>query len=89
MRSICACVCAPQAGLAFWDKLNDISNRRHKSGYCATAALVASRQQKEKGDLWRFSTRSVEGRGGQLRRIGRRMICWRRRSKGKYTEGRW
>ena len=36
------------------------------------------------GDLWRFSTRSVEGRGGQLKRIGRRMICWRRRGKGKY-----
>ena len=39
----------------------------------------------ERGDLWRFSTRSVEGRGGRLKHIGRRMICWRRRSIGKYT----
>ena len=40
---------------------------------------VATRQKREKGDLWRFSTRSVEGRGGRLKHIGRRMICWRRR----------
>lgn len=39
---------------------------------------------REWGDLWRFSTRSVEGRGGRLKHIGRRMICWRRRSTGKY-----
>ena len=36
------------------------------------------------GNLWRFSTRAVEGRGGRLKHIGRRMICWRRRSNGKY-----
>ena len=36
------------------------------------------------GDLWKFSTRAVEGRGGRLKHIGRRMICWRRRSNGKY-----
>ena len=39
---------------------------------------------RRRGDLWRFSTRSVEGRGGRLKHIGRRMICWRRRSNGKY-----
>ena len=26
----------------------------------------------------------LEGRGGRLKHIGRRMICWRRRSNGKY-----
>eukprot|EP00966_Prymnesium_polylepis_P203564 4716176-Prymnesium_polylepis.1 len=36
------------------------------------------------GNLWRLSTRAVEGRGGRLKHIGRRMICWRRRSNGKY-----
>ena len=46
--------------------------------------LMASRQMREYGNLWRFSTRSVEGRGGRLKHIGRRMICWRRRSNGKY-----
>ena len=45
---------------------------------------VASQQMRKWGDLWRFSTRAVEGRGGRLKHIGRRMICWRRRSNGKY-----
>ena len=36
------------------------------------------------GNLWRFSTRAVEGRGGRLKHIGRRMVCWRLRSNGKY-----
>eukprot|EP00966_Prymnesium_polylepis_P127440 2947673-Prymnesium_polylepis.1 len=29
------------------------------------------------GNLWRFLTRAVEGRGGRLKHIGSRMICWR------------
>eukprot|EP00966_Prymnesium_polylepis_P213488 4944293-Prymnesium_polylepis.1 len=73
-----------KAGLAHHELLNDISNRRHKSWYAANVWAVASRQMRQRRNLWRFSTRAVEGRGGQLKRIGRRMICWRRRSTGKY-----
>ena len=73
-----------KAGLELHELLNNVSNRRHKSTYFHAMWAVASRQMKEWGDLWRFSTRAVEGRGGRLKRIGRRMICWRRRSTGKY-----
>ena len=73
-----------KAGLEVHELLNNVSNRRHKSTYFHAMWAVASRQMKEWGDLWRFSTRAVEGRGGRLKRIGRRMICWRRRSTGKY-----
>ena len=39
---------------------------------------------RRRGDLWPYSTRAVEGRGGQLKKIGRRIICWRRRCQGTY-----
>eukprot|EP00965_Chrysotila_dentata_P139542 4613463-Pleurochrysis_carterae.AAC.1 len=29
------------------------------------------------GNTWRFSTCAIESRGARLKRIGRRMICWR------------
>ena len=61
-------------------KLNDISTRRHKCRYGHLFATVIPRQMRRWGDLWCFSTRSVEGRGGRLKHIGRCMICWRRRS---------
>lgn len=73
-----------KAGLRFHELLNGVSNFRHKSWYAANIWAVASRQMLMYGNLWRFSTRSVEGRGGRLKHIGRRMICWRRRSTGKY-----
>jgi hypothetical protein len=73
-----------KAGLQFHELLNNVSNRRHKSWYANDIWAVGSRQMLNKGDLWRFSTRAVEGRGGRLKHIGRRMICWRRRSTGKY-----
>jgi hypothetical protein len=73
-----------KAGIKHHSLLNDISTRRHKSWYASKTWAVLSRQMREYGDRWRFSTRAVEGRGGRLKHIGRRMICWRRRSKGKY-----
>ena len=73
-----------KSGLKHHELLNNVSNRRHKSWYANKIWAVASRQMLRRGDLWRFSTRSVEGRGGRLKHIGRRMICWRRRSNGKY-----
>ena len=39
--------------------------------YAHIFMTVLPRQMRLWGDLWRFSTRSVEGRGGQLKRIGR------------------
>ena len=66
--------------LAFLNLLNDLSTLRHKSWYAHIFATIVPRQMRKWGDLWRFSTRSVEGRGGRLKHIGRRMICWRRRS---------
>ena len=69
-----------KSGLAFHSSLNDVSNRRHKCWYAHKIWAVGSRQMRQRGDLWRFSTRAVEGRGGRLKHIGRRMICWRRRS---------
>jgi len=72
---------------AFWtlkaadaclQRLNDVSERRHKSWY-PHLMRIAALQMRVKGDLWRFSTRCVEGRGGQIKRIARRMVCWRRR----------
>ena len=51
---------------------------------CVPPWAVATRQMRKCGNLWRFSTRAVEGRGGRLKHIGRRMVCWRLRSNGKY-----
>ena len=73
-----------KAGLLHHELLNNISNRRHKSWYAQKIWAVATRQMRKYGNLWRFSTRAVEGRGGRLKHIGRRMVCWRRRSNGKY-----
>ena len=69
-----------KAAIDFLDVLNDVSTRRHKSWYAHLFITIVPRQMRRWGDLWRFSTRSVEGRGGRLKHIGRRMLCWRRRS---------
>ena len=70
---------ALKGATAYLERLNAVSNRRHKSCYPHQFMTVVPRQMQMWGDLWRFSTRSVEGRGGQLKKIGRRIICWRRR----------
>ena len=61
------------------DHLNIVSDRRHKSCYPHQFMTTVSRQIRAEGDLWRFSTRSVEGRGGRIKRISRSIVCWRRR----------
>ena len=48
-----------KAGIKYHEVLSDISNRRHTSWYVAKIWQVASRQMRDLGDLWRFSTRSV------------------------------
>ena len=60
------------------ERLNSVSERRHKCWY-VPLMRIAARQMRAKGDLWRFSTRCVEGRGGQIKRIARKIVCWRRR----------
>ena len=68
-----------KASVSLLDHLNVVSDRRHKTCYPHQFMTVATRQIRERGDLWRFSTRSVEGRGGRIKRISRRIVCWRRR----------
>ena len=66
------------------DLLNTVSNRRHKCAYIQMFMTVGAKQVRQRGNLWPYSTRAVEGRGGQLKKIGRRIICWRRRCVGTY-----
>jgi len=73
-----------KSSAALLDLLNSVSNRRHKCAYVQMMMTVGAKQVRQRGNLWPFSTRAVEGRGGQLKKIGRRIICWRRRSQGTY-----
>ena len=50
-----------KAGLNHHELLNDVSMRRHKCWYANKIWAVASRQMRRYGNLWRFSTRAVEG----------------------------
>ena len=45
-------------------------------------AYVASQQMAERGDLWPYSTRATEARGGRYKRFMRRVVCRRKRSVG-------
>ena len=63
------------------DHLNVVSDHRHKSCYPHQFMTTLSRQIRARGDLWKYSTRSVEGRGGRIKRISKKIICWRRNCK--------
>ena len=56
-----------------------MSNDRCVSHYLPLVAYVASRQMAKRGDLWRYSTRAVEARGGRYKRISRK-VAHRKRS---------
>ena len=73
-----------KSSAALLDLLNTVSNHRHKCAYVQMMMTVGAKQVRARGNLWPYSTRAVEGRGGQLKKIGRRIICWRRRSQGTY-----
>jgi len=73
-----------KSSAALLELLNSVSNWRHKCAYIQMMMTVGAKQVRTRGNLWPFSTRAVEGRGGQLKKIGRRIICWRRRSQGTY-----
>ena len=67
------------ASVTLLDHLNVVSGLRHKSCYPHQFMTVIPRQMRARGDLWRLSSRSVEGRGGRFKRVSRRIVCWRRR----------
>ena len=70
-----------KASSSLLEHLNVVSDGRHKSCYPHQFMTTVPRQIHARGDLWRFSTRSVEGRGGRIKRISRRIVCWRRNCK--------
>ena len=69
------------AGLRQLKAMNIMSNVRCDSDYFPLVAYVASQQMALRGDLWPYSTRAVEGRGGRYKRIDRRIVCKRKRAK--------
>ena len=56
-----------------------MSNDRCVSHYLPLIAYVAPRQMARRGDLWPYSTRAVEARGGRYKRIWRK-VAHRKRS---------
>ena len=67
-------------GLAQLKAVRIMSNERCDSDYFALIAYIACQQMAIRGDLWPYSTRAVEGRGGRYKRIDRRIICKRKRA---------
>ena len=58
-----------------------MSNDRCVSDYLPLAAYIVPQQMAERGDLWPYSTRAVEGRGGRYKRIRRKVVCFRKPAK--------
>ena len=56
-----------------------MSNDRCVSHYLPLVAYVAPRQMAKRGDLWPYSTRAVEARGGRYKKISRK-VAHRKRS---------
>jgi hypothetical protein len=50
-----------------------MSNGRCQSHYFPLVTEVASRQTALKGDLWVYSTRATEAKGGRFKRIKRKV----------------
>ena len=63
-----------------------MSNSRSKSQYMPMTAYVAARQMAEVGDLWPYSTRATEARGGRYKRL-KKVTCQRRRSTAPVMRG--
>ena len=57
-----------------------MSNDRCVSDYLPLAAYTAALQTMGRGDLWPYSTRAVEARGGRYKRIQRKVVCHRKRA---------
>ena len=56
-----------------------MSNSRSKSQYLPMVAYVAARQMAKRGDLWPYSTRATEARGGLYKRL-KKVTCQRKRA---------
>ena len=70
-----------RGGLRLLKGMKAMSNSRCKSHYLPLVAYVLPQQMAKIGDAWPYSTRAVEGRGGRLKRISRKTVCFRKRSK--------
>ena len=70
-----------RAGVRQQKAMNAMSNGRCDSDYFPLMAYVASQQMATRGNLWPYSTRAVEGRGGRYKRIDARITCKRKRAK--------
>ena len=66
-------------GLRQLKAVKSMSNDRCVSHYLPLIAYVAPRQMARRGDLWPYSTRAVEARGGRYKRISRK-VAHRKRS---------
>ena len=66
--------------------LKSMSNSRSKSQYLPMTAYVAACQMAELGDLWPYSTRATEARGGRYKRL-KKVTCQRPRAKAPVMRG--
>ena len=48
-----------------------MSNDRCVADYLPLAAYIVPQQMAERGDLWPYSTRAVEGRGGRVKKVSK------------------
>ena len=69
-----------RAAIAFAEALNLVSNYKHKSWYVHLLVFVdvVPQQIAAHGNTWRFSTAPIESRGARLKRLGRRVVSWRK-----------
>ena len=82
---------SPLAAINVSLNLNKVSDYKHKSWYIHMIVFVVPRQISMYGNTWRFSTAAIESRGARLKRLGRRVVCWRRSigaTKYLYTDRR-
>jgi len=71
-------LCFLRAAISFAEALNLVSNYKHKSWYVHLLVFVVPQQIAAHGNTWRFSTAPIESRGARLKRLGRRVVSWRK-----------
>ena len=72
------------AATDFAKYLNKVSDYKHKSWYVHLAIYVVPQQMYLYGDLRRFATHAIEGRGARFKRLVRRCISFRPWSKSGF-----
>ena len=63
----------------------EASNPEHRSWMPHIIWAVIPKFIAERGNIWRFSTAKLEARGAAAKRIGRAIVCWRKRKLGAST----